>query len=231
MILAVLQARMSSTRLPGKVMKPLAGAPMILRQLERVRRASMLDRLVVATSTDPSDDGLAARLEAEGVAVHRGDLHDVLGRFAGAVDAAGAADHVVRLTADCPLADPGVIDACVRLHVEGGFDYTANDHPSTFPRGLDVEVMTAKSLFDAAREASDPAEREHVTMFLYRRPERFRIGRLVGDRDLSRLRWTVDTSDDYAFVARVYERLYAADPAFTTEDILALDFERTEDQA
>ncbi|HWE44720.1 MAG TPA: glycosyltransferase family protein [Caulobacteraceae bacterium] len=231
MILAVLQARMSSTRLPGKVMKPLLGVPMILRQLERLRRTRMLDALVVATSDDPSDDPLAHRLQGEGVATHRGSLNDVLDRFAGAVAAFGPAEHVVRLTADCPLADPEVIDACVRLHVEGGFDYTANDHPSTFPRGLDVEVMTAQALRVAASEAADPAEREHVTMFLYRRPERFSIGRLVGAEDLSRLRWTVDTPADFAFVERVYARLYPDKPDFTSDDIRALDFERTEEDA
>jgi spore coat polysaccharide biosynthesis protein SpsF len=228
MILAVLQARMSSTRLPGKVMKPLLGEPMILRQLERLRRTKTLGALVVATSDDASDDPLTHQLQAEGVATHRGSLHDVLDRFSGAVAAFGPAEHVVRLTADCPLADPKVIDACVRLHVEGGFDYTANDHPPSFPRGLDVEVMTAEALRLAASEATDPAEREHVTMFLYRRPERFRIGHLVGEQDLSRLRWTVDTAADYAFVERVYGRLYLEKPDFTTDDILALDFERTE---
>jgi spore coat polysaccharide biosynthesis protein SpsF len=228
MILALLQARMSSTRLPGKVMMPLLGEPMVLRQLERLRRAASLDRLVVATSDDPSDDPLAARLEAEGVAVHRGSLHDVLGRFAGAVEAFGPATQVVRLTADCPLADPTVIDACVRLHLEGGFDYTANDHPPTWPRGLDVEVMTAEALAVAAREATDAADREHVTAFLYHRPERFRIGRLAAAEDLSRLRWTVDTPADFAFVERVYARLYPTKPDFTSADVRALDFERTE---
>jgi spore coat polysaccharide biosynthesis protein SpsF len=231
MILGVLQARTSSTRLPGKVMRPLLGRPMILRQLERVQRAKTPDRLVVATSTDPSDDTLAAMLEAQGVAVHRGPLEDVLARFLGAIEAHSPAEHVVRLTADCPLADPEVLDACVRLHLEGGYDYTANDHPSTFPRGLDVEVCRTQALLTAGREAVDPAEREHVTLHLYRHPERYRLGCLKRSPDLSRLRWTVDTPADFAFVERVYERLYPSNPAFTTEDILALDFERTEAEA
>lgn len=231
MILGVLQARTSSTRLPGKVLKPLLGRPMILRQLERLGRATMLDQLVVATSTEASDDGLAALLAAERIAVHRGPLNDVLTRFMGAVEGFGPAEHVVRLTADCPLADQEALDACVHLHIEGGYDYTANDHPSTWPRGLDVEVATTAALAAADRDATDPAEREHVTLHLYRHPERYKLGCLTRTPDLSRLRWTVDKPEDFAFVERVYERLYPQNPGFTTEDILALDFERTEAEA
>lgn len=231
MILGVLQARTSSSRLPGKVLKPLLGRPMILRQIERLKRAGSLDRLVVATSKEASDDGLAALLEGEGVPVFRGPLNDVLARFVGAARAFGPADHVVRLTADCPLADPQVLDACVRLHLEGGYDYTANDHPSTWPRGLDVEVCTAGALAAADRDAVDQAEREHVTLHLYRHPERYGLGCLKHDPDLSRLRWTVDTPADFAFVERVYARLYPSNPAFGTDDVLALDFERTEAEA
>jgi spore coat polysaccharide biosynthesis protein SpsF len=224
MILGLLQARMSSTRLPGKVMRPLLGAPMIDRQLERLARSRRIDRLAVATSDDPSDDALAAHLEAAGVLVHRGALHDVLGRLAGAAEALGPADHVVRLTADCPLTDWRVIDAVIELHVAGGHDYSSCDLDRTFPHGLDVEVMSSAALQAAAREASDPAEREHVTLFLYRRPERFSLGSLTQAVDQSRHRWTVDTPADFAFVERVYGQLYPANPAFTTEDVLALDF-------
>src|SRR5271154_5883802 len=140
---------MSSTRLPGKVLMPLAGAPMILRQIERVERASRIDRLVLAASVDPPDDDLASAVARAGVAVHRGPLDDVLARFIGALDAHGPADHVVRLTGDCPLADPAVIDATID-HVIGAA-YGSNPPPRrTFPKGLDVEVMTAAALRDAA---------------------------------------------------------------------------------
>ena len=227
MILAVLQARMSSTRLPGKVMKPLLGEPMILRQIERLGRAGRVDRLVVATSDDATDDPLAARLRDEGVDVHRGPLNDVLARFAGAVRAFGPAAHVVRLTADCPLTDWRVIDACIDFHLDGKFDYTANDLERTFPHGLDVEVMTTAALGIAAREASAGEEREHVTPFLYRRPERFRLGSLTQAVDQSAERWTVDTQADFDFVKRVYEKLYPTNAAFTTEDVMALNFRHT----
>jgi spore coat polysaccharide biosynthesis protein SpsF len=223
MAVAILQARMSSTRLPGKVMKPLAGAPMIERQIERLRRCETLDRLVVATSDDPSDDPLATHLQGLGVEVFRGPLHDVLGRFVGAVEALGIDGDVVRLTADCPLADPQVIDAGVRLRASLGVDYVSNGRKPTYPHGLDMEVFTRDALLAAGREATDPYDREHVTPYLYR-SGRFSLGHLQQQKDESRLRWTVDTPEDYAFVARVYDALYPTKPAFTSDDVRALPF-------
>lgn len=225
MIVAILQARMTSSRLPGKVMKPILGMPMIGRQVERLNRCDSLDRLVVATSKDPSDDVLAAYCEGLGVRVFRGSLDDVLGRFAGAAVANGAA-HVVRLTADCPLADPQVIDACVWRHIETGADYTSNTLERSYPDGLDVEVMTIDALRTMHREAKDPYEREHVTPFLYRHPERFRIAQLAQAATLSDRRWTVDTAEDFEFVSRVYYMLYPTNPRFEQADILALGIQR-----
>lgn len=229
MATAILQARMSSTRLPGKVMKPLAGRPMIERQIERLRRCQTLDRLIVATSDDGSDDELATFLAGAGIELFRGSLSDVLARYAGAIEALSVRGAVVRLTADCPLADPLVIDACVRLQAEAGVDYASNSFRRTYPRGLDVEVFGAEHLLEAAREASDPYDREHVTPFLYRNPGRFSRAELVQPRDDSALRWTVDTPDDFAFVERVYEALYPANPAFTSEDVRALPFSHYEE--
>lgn len=213
---------MSSTRLPGKVMRDVAGAPMIERQIERVRRARRLDDLVVATSVDPTDDPLAERLDSLGVRVHRGPLEDVLARFLGALDAFGPADHLVRLTADCPLADPELIDQLVGTCLERGFDYfTVGGEGRSYPIGLDCEITRAAVLREAAAEAADPHEREHVTPFIYRRPDHYRLGRLDAPIDHGRLRWTVDTPDDLAFVQAVYAALYPADPAFTSADVLA----------
>jgi spore coat polysaccharide biosynthesis protein SpsF len=217
MILAILQARMSSTRLPGKVLLPLQGAPMIVRQIERTLRAERLDALVVATSTGAEDDAIAGAVD---VPVHRGPLDNVLARFVGALDA-HPADHVVRLTADCPLTDPDLIDACVALHLETGADYTSNT-PAThaWPKGLDVEVISAPALRRAAREASTAEEREHVTWGVWNNPERYRIAWLPSaGADDGDIRWTVDRPDDFAFVAEVYAALYPDDPAFTTADI------------
>jgi spore coat polysaccharide biosynthesis protein SpsF len=224
MTVAILQARMSSTRLPGKVMKPILGRPMIERQLERLRRCATLDRIVVATSLEASDDALAAHLERMGVEVFRGSLSDVLDRYASAARAFSVKGQVVRLTADCPLADPGVIDDCVRLQVKLGVDYCSNGRRRTYPHGLDVEAFAVEALEVAAREATGPYDREHVTPFLYRNPDRFTLGELLQARDESRLRWTVDTPEDFAFAEKVYEALYPTRPDFTSDDVRALPF-------
>jgi spore coat polysaccharide biosynthesis protein SpsF len=221
LILAILQARLSSTRLPAKVLMPLAGAPMILRQVERVRRAARIDRLVVATSDQADDDRLADVLREAGVEVFRGPLDDVLARFIGALDASPA-DHVVRLTGDCPLIDPGLIDATVALHLETGADYTQNRLVDKgFPKGQDVEVITAQALRRAAAAASTPQEHEHVTWGVWNHPEIYRVVRLEPPVDEGHVRWTVDRPDDYEFVAAVYDGLYPRNRAFTSDDIRA----------
>jgi spore coat polysaccharide biosynthesis protein SpsF len=221
MILAVLQARMTSTRLPGKVLMPLAGAPMIVRQIERVLRSRRIDRLVVATSANPSDDVLEKAVRREGIAVHRGPLDNVLERFVGALDAYPA-DHVVRLTADCPLADPVVIDETIEAHLETGADYATNTPPHPmFPKGLDVEVMTAACLRRAASVATSDEEREHVTWGIHTRPGDWRIAYHSQPVDEGEVRWTVDRPDDYAFVGAVYDALYARDRAFSSDAVRA----------
>ncbi len=219
--IAILQARMTSTRMPGKVLAPLAGKPMILRQLERLARARTLDGIVVATSTDESDDELVAVLEAEGYRVVRGDLNDVLARFVAAMDATNP-DVVVRLTADCPLASPAVVDKVVTAFHASGADYVSNTMQPTYPDGLDVEVVKADVLRQVAVEATDPPEREHVTLGVYRRHDRFRVENVANDVDLSDLRWTVDTPEDYSFVALVYHALYGTKPDFELSDVLGL---------
>ncbi|BDD92217.1 spore coat protein [Pandoraea sp. NE5] len=220
-IIALLQARCSSSRLPGKVLKPLLGQPMILRQIERLRRVRRIDELVVVTSEESSDDELAGVCHNAGVPVFRGSLNDVLDRFYRAIESK-TVDHVVRLTADCPLTDPATVDAVIDLYLKGGFDYASNTLPPTYPDGLDAEIFQAEVLRTIWREASQPSEREHVTSFIYKHPERFRLGNLTNDRDLSSLRWTVDTPADFLFAEAVYEALYAENPAFDYADVLAL---------
>lgn len=225
MIVAVLQARMSSSRLPGKVMKPILGVPMVGRQIERLHHAKSLDRLVLATSDQDDDTPLADYVASLGVAVHRGSLNDVLDRFHGAALAHGAT-HVVRLTADCPLADWTVIDDCVALHLRTGADCTSNGLVRSYPDGLDVEMVTFEALDAAWREAEPGPDREHVTPFIYRHPERFRLEHLVQEPNLELVRWTVDTPEDFAFVTEAYEALYPVNPAFTTADIHAWEAAR-----
>jgi spore coat polysaccharide biosynthesis protein SpsF len=229
-VTAVLQARTSSSRLPGKVLHDLAGAPMLLRQIERIRRSRLIDNLVVATSLDSSDDQLTKILARANVATYRGSLDDVLGRFVGAIQGFEP-QHVVRLTGDCPLADPDVIDAVIAQHLVGRADLTCNTAPPTFPDGLDVEVVRAEVLRAAAGEAALLLEREHVTQFFYRRPERFRIVNYVLAEDLSHLRWTVDEPEDLIFVRAVYDAFFPKQPQFSFRDVLALLKQRPELEA
>ncbi len=221
MILAVLQARVSSRRLPGKVLRPILGQPMIARQMERIRRARTLDGLVLATSSDASDDPLQALGAQLGVEVHRGALEDVLDRFHSAAAPRRPA-HVVRLTGDCPLIDPRIVDRVVEEHLEQGSDYCSNAVVRTYPDGLDVEIMRFEALESAWNEARLPSEREHVTPFLYKRPERFRLHAVTREPDLSALRWVVDREEDLEIVRAVFERLYDSDPGFGMEEVLAL---------
>jgi len=220
MILAILQARLSSTRLPGKVMLPLLGRPMILRQIERLSRAGRIDRLLVATSTEPSDDPLAHALEAEGVAVFRGPLDDVLGRFVRAARPL-APKWIVRLTADCPLADPELVDRVIGETLVSGADYGSNALTPTFPNGLEAEVVRFKLLEALDAGARTDAEREHVTYAIYRDPGRYRLYGVESAEPLAHHRWTVDEPADFALVQRVYEALYPGDPTFGTAEILA----------
>jgi len=219
--LAILQARVSSSRLPGKVFLPILGAPMLFRQIERLNRCSGLDKLIVATSVDPSDDLLAGECKNREVECFRGSLDDVLDRF---IQAAKPLDPqaVVRLTGDCPLADPVLIDEVIKYFYEGNYDYVSNCDPPTFPDGLDVEVMRFSVLEAAHREAGLPSHREHVTPFVRSHPERFRLGNFASDIDRSNLRWTVDEPEDFEFVRSVYEMLYPNKPDFKTDDILKL---------
>lgn len=222
MILAVLQARFSSSRLPGKVLKDLLGEPMLYRQIERVSRSKRIDKLVVATSTDHSDDPVEKMCLDKGVHCFRGSLDDVLDRFYRAAEPFSP-DHVVRLTGDCPLIDSNVIDSIVELHLAEGNDYTSNTIIPTFPDGLDAEVVTWNALKTAWENATLPSEREHVTPFIYKRPERFRLGCLEKEeKSLLGLRWTVDEQEDLLFVRRVYEALYPKNSAFSTDDVLEL---------
>lgn len=219
-VLGVLQARFSSARLPGKVLKPILGRPMLALQLERLKRARRLDSLVVATSVEPADDPIAALGRAEGVEVARGSLDDVLDRFYRAAEPR-APEIVVRLTGDCPLADPALVDRCVDA-LAGGADYASNALEPTYPDGLDVEAFTFAALARAWREAKLPSEREHVTPFIHTRRDVFRVVHVKGETDLSALRWTVDEPADFELVTKIYEALYPAKPAFATADVLAL---------
>lgn len=220
MILAIVQARVSSSRLPGKVLKPILGVPMLLRQIERIQCAKKIDNLLVATSNDYTDDSIEILCKDNNIKWFRGNLNDVLDRFYQAAIQFNP-DHVVRLTGDCPLADPGIIDRVIDYHLEGKFDYTSNALEPTFPDGLDVEIFRFSCLEKAWREAVLPSQREHVTPFINQQPEFFKIGSYKNDVDLSELRWTVDESRDFDLITKIYEALYPENSKFSTANIMA----------
>lgn len=203
MILAVLQARMSSVRLPGKVLMPLFGMPMLLVMLDRVMASKRLDKVIVATSTDKTDDVIFDFCIKNGIGCFRGSLTDVLDRYYQAA-MVFIPHHVVRLTADCPLINTEIMDKTIEKHLDGGFDFTAN---FGFPDGYDVEVMTLETLSRAWREASTPEEREHVTPYIRNNPDKFRIGRLENSQNMSHVKISVDTQEDYQRLKALVEIL------------------------
>ena len=205
---AIVQARMTSTRLPGKVLEDLAGATMLARVIERIRRAASIHEIVIATTTNATDDPLASAASSLGVRVTRGDEHDVLSRYQLAARES-AADVVVRITSDCPLIDPVVIDRCVARVTDttDPVDYASNTIERTYPRGLDVEAFHRDTLERIARFATSTPAREHVTYFLHReRPALFVVAQVLDTADNSDLRWTVDTPEDLELVRQVYAR-------------------------
>jgi spore coat polysaccharide biosynthesis protein SpsF len=215
----VVQARTGSSRLPGKVLAEFAGRPMLQFMLERLE-SLRVDNLIVATSVLPTDDVVANVAASCGVAVVRGPERDVLGRFAIALRE-HPVERLVRLTADCPFADPELIEAVLERQEETGADYVSNTLVRTFPDGLDVEVVSSAALLAAAADAADPIEREHVTPFIYRRPERFRLRGFRGREALGDERWTVDTNEDLERLRGIAARLTAPTSA-GWRDVLAV---------
>lgn len=209
-VIAIVQARMSSSRLPGKVLRLIGERPMLSWVVERTRQARLVDAVVVATTEDSSDDPLAAFCVEHGYPVFRGSLYDVLDRF---VQTARAyqADIVVRITADCPLIDPNVIDLTITRLIETKADFTANRLPPpwhrTYPIGLDVEVVRMAALERAWREAKEKHEREHVLPYLYDQQGRFKVEVVDTEPDYGDLRWTVDTPADLAMLQKLVSYL------------------------
>lgn len=222
-VTAIVQGRMGSTRLPGKVMRSLQGRPMIDHVLERLGRVPEVSEVVVATSTRTVDDPLARHLQAAGIRVFRGSETDVLGRYyCAALEV--QAQVIVRVTADCPLISPSVTGRVVQAYLSAvpPCDYVSNSRQRSYPRGLDIEVFSFRALEKAHREATRPEDREHVTPYIWRQPDVFRLGIEIGEVDRSNLRLTVDTPEDFGLVRRIYMALYPSNPAFDLVDIVEL---------
>jgi spore coat polysaccharide biosynthesis protein SpsF len=223
-VVIIIQARMGSSRLPGKVLADIEGQPMLHRTVVRARRSQLAGRVVVATTTDASDDPVAAYCRKMGFPCFRGDLYDVLDRYYQAALHFGAR-VIVRVTADCPVIDPGEIDRTLRAFFAAGVDFAANRLPPpwhrTTPIGLDTEVVTFKALAKAWREAEEKYEREHVMPYLYDHEGRFDILLVDHEPDYGSLRWTVDTPEDLALLRKIYASFDGLDD-FTFEALIAL---------
>jgi len=221
-VVAIIQARTGSTRLPSKVFADLAGAPMLERVINRVGRARRLDEVVIATTDLPADDGIEQFCNERKTLVHRGSPDDLLDRYYQTARAR-AADVVVRITSDCPLIEPEIIDKVVDEYEQGQpkVEYSSNTVVTrTYPRGLDAEAIRFDALERSWREDTNPAWREHATPYIYRHPERFVMHIVTDPVDRSAMRWTVDTPEDLAFIRRIYDHF--GHDRFSWRDVIAL---------
>lgn len=222
-IIAVIQARLTSTRLPKKIMLDLHGKPLLCHVVERVKQAKLIDSIVLAIPDSSSNDDLGLFVKQYDWNVFRGSENDVLSRYYHAATQFKA-DVIVRITSDCPLIDPKIIDETIKQHIRDGNDYTAVGVEGGFPRGLDVEVFNFISLKIAYSSAVERSEREHVTLFIYQNPKLFRICFVEANGILKRpdIRLTVDTEEDLLLIREIYSALNNYGNHFSTEDVLAI---------
>jgi spore coat polysaccharide biosynthesis protein SpsF len=216
----IVQARMGSTRLPGKVMLDLCGKTVLARVVERVKRSRLAGEVVIAATLHPADDVLVDEARLLGVKIFRGNEADVLDRYYHTAKRF-AADAVVRICSDCPLIDPGIVDCTIQAFLDTNVDYASNALGRTYPRGLDTEVMTSRTLSRCWREAAVFYQRSHVTPYIYENPGEFRIARVCHQEEYGDLRWTLDTPEDLAFLRAVYDRMANQDE-FGWHDVLRL---------
>jgi spore coat polysaccharide biosynthesis protein SpsF len=217
----IVQARMTSTRLPGKVMKTVLGKPLLEYLIERLRRVKLANKIVIATTMNDIDLPIVELCAYLNIACFRGSEDDVLARYHGAAIAHNA-DVIVRVTSDCPVIDPKVIDNIIKFYLahQSEYDYVSNRIKRTYPRGMDSEIFSLKVLNETFCEATEPSDREHVTPFIYRHPKRYRLANVSANKNQSHHRWTVDTHEDFLLVSKIIEMLYPVKPEFNLEDIL-----------
>ena len=231
-ITIVVQARMSSSRLPKKVMLPILGEPLLYRMLERLQQIKRSVKLVVATSTSPDDEEIETFCKSKNITFYRGDLNNLLDRHY-QVGLLTEADAVVKIPSDCPLIDPRIIDRLLDFYDENSdkYDFVSNLHPATYPDGNDVEIMSMDCLKTTWQEAKRPLELEHTTPYIWENPEKFRLANLTWETGLDYSmshRLTIDYQEDYLFIKRVFEELYPSNPHFSLTDILTLLAEKPE---
>lgn len=218
-VVIIIQARMGATRLPGKPLKHVLDKPLLSYLFERLRRTQNSDEIVVATTQHPRDQAIVDLCREEQIPVYRGSEEDVLDRYYQTAKAASA-DVIVRVTADCPLIDPQIVDEVINYFLTHQVDYASNVLERTYPRGMDVEVFSFAALERAATEADTPDQREHVTPYFYQNPKKFILGGVKGKENHSIFRLTVDTQEDLILISLLIQELYPKKPDFTLNDLL-----------
>jgi spore coat polysaccharide biosynthesis protein SpsF len=231
-VVTVIQARMGSSRLPGKVMMPVADKPLLLRMIERVGASKYCGKIVVAITTDRNDDLIEDLCNKNGISVFRGHPTDLIDRHLNAAKEHDA-DAVVKIPSDCPLIDPAIIDKVIKFYLDNfkSYDYISNLHPPTYPDGNDVEIFSMKSLETAWIEAAKELEREHTTPYFWENSNKFRTGNVAWETGLDysmTFRFTIDYEEDYFFIKKVYDELYKYNHLFSLNDILELLEEKPE---
>ncbi len=222
-IACIIEARMTSSRLPGKVLLDLSGKPSVLRQIERIQRSRFIDGIIVATTVNSEDDSLVEVLDKEQIPYYRGSEDDVLGRVAEAADYFNL-DAIVEITGDCPLVDIHESDRVIERYLQGGYDLVSNNLLRSYPIGMDTIIMSNRVLQESAQSTSDPVHREHVCMYLYEHPFDYQFSNIEAPPFLRdpKLRMTLDTREDYEFISKMYEILYPIKPDFDLYDMMKL---------
>ncbi|NDF25244.1 MAG: acylneuraminate cytidylyltransferase [Thaumarchaeota archaeon] len=221
MIAGIIQARLGSSRLPGKIMLQACGKSMLELMIERVQRSKKLDKIIIATSTNAQDDEIVEFCAKAKIDYYRGSEHDLLSRYKEAADKFDV-DLIVRLTSDTPIIDAKTIDDTVEAYVKNNYDFVSNCYPMprTYPDGTNVEVFSHQLLNEVDREAKKPSEREHVTFFMWMHPERYKIFRVDYKKDISKYRLNLDYNEDYTVLKTIFENLYPKNQNFSIEDAL-----------
>jgi len=221
--LVINQARMTSSRLPGKVLKCVLDKPLLQYQIERLLRARCVSNIVIATTTNKEDDPIVSLCDSLGISTYRGDEHNVLGRYFETAKFYQA-ETVVRITSDCPLIDPAIVDETIEYYLKNSdeCDYVSNGLCRTYPIGMDVEVFSYKVLEDAFNKVSDVYDHEHVTSYIYSHPEIYKIANVAYKANVGYIRLTLDTKEDYELIKNIITELYPGNMEFNLKDILDL---------
>lgn len=230
MIYAIIQARMGSTRLPGKVMMDLCGSPVIEHVVNRLSKSELIDEIIIATSIDSNNKPLIDFCIKNDISYFVGSEDDVLDRYYQTAKENNLNDNdiVIRITSDCPLIDPIIVDKVIREHISKNNDYTTNVLECTYPDGLDCEVFNFNILKETWNDANLSSQREHVTLYIRDNPDKFKLGNVKNDEDFSDLRWTLDEKEDFVFINEIYKNLYNENSFFTMNDIVNLLDEKPE---